>query len=155
MQQNLAYLLPKNRHQIWNPALEPIDIDWEYGVEIPLLGYVTAGSPVEVAPDREGVTVPRQMVRKKSYALRVRGHSMIDDQIQDGDIIIVERRETAESGESVVAMINGERVTLKRFYVESNGVRLQPANPDMAPIYLRHEELQILGIVSGIIRCAA
>ena len=66
---------------------------------------------------------------------------------------IVEKRETAENGESVVAMINGERVTLKRFYVEADGIRLQPANLAMAPIYLRHEELQILGIVSGVIRC--
>jgi repressor LexA len=92
------------------------------------------------------------MVRKNSYALRVRGHSMIDDHIQDGDIIIVEQRETAENGESVVAMINGQQVTLKRFYVEADGIRLQPANPAMEPIYLRHEELQILGIVAGVIR---
>jgi repressor LexA len=77
---------------------------------------------------------------------------MIDDHIQDGDIIIVEQRETAENGESVVAMINGEQVTLKRFYVEKDGIRLQPANPTMEPIYLRHEELQILGIVAGVIR---
>jgi repressor LexA len=77
---------------------------------------------------------------------------MIDDHIQDGDIIIVEKRETAENGESVVAMINGERVTLKRFYVEEDGIRLQPANPSMEPIYLRHDELQILGIVAGVIR---
>jgi hypothetical protein len=68
------------------------------------------------------------------------------------DIIIVEKRETAENGESVVAMINGEQVTLKRFYVEADGIRLQPANPAMEPIYLRHEELQILGIVAGVIR---
>ena len=72
--------------------------------------------------------------------------------IQDGDIILVEQRQTAENGESVVAMINGERVTLKRFYVEADGIRLQPANPAMEPIYLRHEELQILGIVAGVIR---
>jgi repressor LexA len=124
----------------------------ETGVEIPLLGYVTAGQPVDIPEDRETVRVPRHMVRKNSYALRVRGHSMIDDHIQDGDIVIVEKRETAENGESVVAMINGERVTLKRFYVEADGIRLQPANPTMEPIYLRHEELQILGIVAGVIR---
>ena len=92
------------------------------------------------------------MVTKSSYALRVRGHSMIDDQIQDGDIIIVEKRQTAENGETVVALINGDRVTLKRFYVEQNGVRLQPANPDMQPLYLRHDEIEILGIVSGTVR---
>lgn len=150
--QTVSYLLPKRQHTIWTPALEPLDIAAEAGVAIPLLGYVTAGQPVDIPEERETVTVPRHMVRKNSYALRVRGHSMIDDHIQDGDIIIVEKRETAENGESVVAMINGERVTLKRFYVEAEGIRLQPANPSMDPIYLRHEELQILGIVAGVIR---
>ena len=152
MHLNVAYILPKHRHPTWSPILEPLDLACEPGVEIPLLGYVTAGQPVDIPEERETVTVPRHMVRKNSYALRVRGHSMIDDHIQDGDIIIVEKRETAENGESVVAMINGERVTLKRFYVEADGIRLQPANPTMEPIYLRHEELQILGIVSGVIR---
>ena len=127
--QNVAYLLPKRRHTTWHPVLEPLELAAELGVEIPLLGYVTAGQPVDIPEERETVTVPRHMVRKNSYALRVRGHSMIDDHIQDGDIIIVEQRETAENGESVVAMINGERVTLKRFYVEADGIRLQPANP--------------------------
>jgi len=150
--QTISYLLPKHRRTTWNPALEPLDLAAESGVEIPLLGYVTAGQPVDIPQERETVTVPRHMVRKNSYALRVRGHSMIDDHIQDGDIIIVEQRQTAENGESVVAMINGERVTLKRFYVEADGIRLQPANPAMEPIYLRHEELQILGIVAGVIR---
>lgn len=150
--QNLAYLIPKQPHQAWDPRLEPLDLLPEDGVELPLLGYVTAGQPIEIPEDRERIRVPRQMVRKNSYALRVRGHSMIDDNINDGDIIIVEKRETAENGQSVIAMINGEQVTLKRFYVERDGIRLQPANPDMEPIYLRHEELQILGIVSGVIR---
>jgi hypothetical protein len=103
--QNVAYLLPKHRHTTWHPALEPLALAAEPGVEIPLLGYVTAGQPVDIPEERETVTVPRHMVRKNSYALRVRGHSMIDDHIQDGDIIIVEQRETAENGESVVAMI--------------------------------------------------
>jgi repressor LexA len=152
MHPNVAYILPKRRHPIWSPILEPLDLACEPGIEIALLGYVTAGQPVDIPEERETVTVPRHMVRKNSYALRVRGHSMIDDHIQDGDIILVEKRETAENGESVVAMINGERVTLKRFYVEPDGIRLQPANPAMEPIYLRHEELQILGIVSGVIR---
>lgn len=148
----LAYLLPKRTRPVWHPALEPLGLAAEEGVEIPLLGYVTAGQPVDTPEEQETVTVPRQMVRKNCYALRVRGHSMIDDHIQDGDIIVVERRESAENGESVIAMINGQRVTLKRFYVEPEGIRLQPANPAMAPIYLRHDEVQILGIVAGVIR---
>jgi repressor LexA len=150
--QNIAYIVPKHQHTTWHPALEPLDLEPEQGVEVPLLGYVTAGQPVDIPEDNETVVVPRHMVRKNCYALRVRGHSMIEDHIQDGDIIVVEKRETAENGESVVAMINGERVTLKRFFVEPDGIRLQPANPTMSPIYLRHEELQILGIVAGVIR---
>ncbi len=149
---SLSYLIPNRSHPTWHPDLEPLVLDAGQGIELPLLGYVTAGQPVEIPETRETVTVPRHMVRKNCYALRVRGHSMIDDHIQDGDIIIVEKRETAENGESVVAMINGEKVTLKRFYVEEDGIRLQPANPTMSPIYLRHEELQILGIVAGVIR---
>ena len=149
---SVSYIMPKRRRPIWNPALQSLGLESGPCAEIPLLGYVTAGLPVDIPEEQESVSVPAHMVRKNSYALRVRGHSMIDDQIQDGDIIVVEKRETAENGESVVAMINGEQVTLKRFYVEPDGIRLQPANPTMGPIYLRHEEVQILGIVSGVIR---
>ncbi len=149
---NLSLLLPKRHHDTWFPGLEPLFLETGDGVEVPLLGYVSAGQPVDISEFQETVQAPAGMVRKNSYALRVRGHSMIDDQIQDGDTIIVERRETAENGETVVAMINNEQVTLKRFYIEADGIRLQPANPEMQPIYLRHEEIQILGIVSGVIR---
>jgi repressor LexA len=142
----------KNNRQVWTPELENMDISSEELCELPLLGYVTAGEPVLLSEEQETVGVPTSMVRTNSYALRVRGHSMIDDNIQDGDIIVIEKRETACNGESVVAMINGETVTLKKFYVEQDGIRLQPANPEMAPIYLRNEEVQILGIVTGVIR---
>lgn len=152
----LSCLLPKRQRPSWDPILESIPTHEDALIELPLLGYVTAGRPIETPEDQRTISVPRTLVRparrKATYALRVRGYSMIDDQIQDGDIIIVEQRASAESGESVVAMINGERVTLKRFYVEADGIRLQPANPEMAPIYLRHDELQILGIVTGVIR---
>ena len=144
----------KNNRQVWTPELENMDISPEELCELPLLGYVTAGEPVLLSEEQETVGVPTSMVRTNSYALRVRGHSMIDDNIQDGDIIVIEKRETACNGESVVAMINGETVTLKKFYVEQDGIRLQPANPEMAPIYLRNEEVQILGIVTGVIRSA-
>jgi len=92
------------------------------------------------------------MVRKNTYALKVCGHSMIDDNIQDGDIVIIEKREWADNGQSVVALINDEQVTLKKFYIEADGIRLQPANPDMEPILLKNEEVQVLGIVTGVIR---
>ena len=142
----------KNNREVWSPELENLDISPEELCELPLLGYVTAGEPVMLSEENETVGVPSSMVRTNSYALRVRGHSMIDDNIQDGDIIVIEKRETACNGESVVAMINGETVTLKKFYVERDGIRLQPANPTMEPIYLRNEEVQILGIVTGVIR---
>lgn len=153
---NVNYLISntkfKNNRDVWSPDLENLDILPEELFELPLLGYVTAGEPVLLSEENETVSVPTSMVRTNSYALRVRGHSMIDDNIQDGDVIVVEKRETACNGESVVAMINGETVTLKKFYVERDGIRLQPANPDMEPIYLRNEEVQILGIVTGVIR---
>ena len=151
---NVNYLIPKNKRPMWHPDLEALDILADGMVEIPLLGWVAAGQPVDLNQDNERVAVPANMVRKNSYALRVRGHSMIDDNIQDGDIIVIEKRETAANGQSVIAMINGETVTLKKFYVERKGIRLQPANPDMAPIYLHNEEVQILGIVTGVIRQA-
>ena len=156
---NVNYLINnglnnKNNRPVWTPELESLDITEEELAELPLLGYVTAGEPVMLSEEQESVNVPTSMVRKNSYALRVRGHSMIDDNIQDGDIIVIEKRETACNGESVVAMINGETVTLKKFYVEREGIRLQPANQEMEPIYLRNEEVQILGIVTGVIRTA-
>jgi repressor LexA len=121
-------------------------------VEIPLLGWVAAGQPMDLFENRESISVPAAMVRRDCYALRVRGNSMIDDNIQDGDIIVIEKRTSAENGQSVVAMINGETVTLKRFYIEKDGVRLQPANPELEPIYLKNEDIRILGIVRGVIR---
>ena len=151
---NVNYLIPKKNRPVWTPELEALDLAFGAMQEIPLLGWVAAGQPVDLIEGQESVSVPANMVHKNSYALRVRGHSMIDDNIQDGDIIVVEKRESAANGESVIAMINGETVTLKKFYVEQDGIRLQPANPDMEPIFLRNEEVQILGIVTGVIRSA-
>ena len=149
---NVNYMIPKNNRPVYSPELDDLELVIGNVAEIPLLGWVSAGQPVDINEDNEKVTVPANMVKRNSYALRVRGHSMIDDNIEDGDIIVVEKRESASNGESVIAMINGETVTLKKFYVEKDGIRLQPANPEMEPIYLRNEEVQILGIVTGVIR---
>ncbi len=149
---NISLLFPKHRHATWNRDLEQAQGLATELADIPLLGTVTAGEPIERVEHRETVQVPVNMVRRNTYALKVRGHSMIDDNIQDGDIIVVEKRETAENGQSVVALINGEQVTLKKFYIEADGVRLQPANPDMEPIMLKNHEVQVLGIVAGVIR---
>ena len=149
---NVSMLIPKRQHPTWINDLQQAETDAINMVEIPLLGVITAGNPIERIENRDSVSVPANMVKRNTYALRVSGHSMIDDNIQDGDVIIVEKRESAENGQSVVALINNEQVTLKKFYIEAKGVRLQPANPDMEPIILKNEEVQVLGIVTGIIR---
>jgi len=156
MMNNISMLLPKNTRQVWSPQLESLEDDFDNDpsafVEIPLLGKITAGKPIERVEDDERIKVPANMVRKDTYALKVSGHSMIDDNIQDGDVIIVEKRLSAENGQSVVALINNEQVTLKKFYIEADGIRLQPANPDMEAILLKNEEVQVLGVVTGVIR---
>ena len=149
---NVSLLIPKHQHPAWSPELDEIESEATQLIEIPLLGSITAGQPIERIETSERVKVPANMVRKNTYALQVQGHSMIDDNIQDGDIIVVEKQMTAENGQSVVALINNEQVTLKKFYIEADGIRLQPANPDMEPIILKNEEVQVLGIVSGVIR---
>ena len=149
---NVSLLIPKRQHPTWINDIASVEIDAVSLVEIPLLGTITAGNPIERVEHHERIRVPANMVRKNTYALKVQGHSMIDDNIQDGDIIIVEKRESAESGQSVVALINNEQVTLKKFYIEIDGIRLQPANPDMEPILLKNEEVQVLGVVTGVIR---
>ena len=149
---NLSLLIPKNQRPTWIEGLDEMDSESVAMVDIPLLGMITAGQPIERVEQNERVKVPASMVRKNTYALKVTGHSMIDDNIQDGDVIIVEKRESAENGQSVVALINGEQVTLKKFYIETDGIRLQPANPDMEAIRLNNEEVQVLGVVTGVIR---
>ena len=149
---NVSLLIPKNKRPVWTPELEPLALLPERLREVPLLGFVQAGQPIDLCEQQETVRVPAEMVRKNTYALRVRGNSMIDDNILEGDIIVIEKRESAQNGQTVVAMINGEHVTLKKFYIERDGVRLQPANPDMAPIVLKNQDVQILGIVTGVIR---
>lgn len=149
---NVAYLIPKRQQKLQFQATEPLELlDVDF-VEIPLLGWTSAGDPIQMELDYDTVSVPQSLVKKETFALRVKGNSMIDENIQDGDIVIIERRNSAENGESVVVRINNEEVTMKKLYVESTGVRLQPANPDMKPIILKNEDIQILGIVRGILR---
>lgn len=149
---NVSLLIAKNQRPVWSSALDDSNMEAVDLVEIPLLGNITAGNPIERIETHELVKVPANMVRKNTYALQVKGSSMIDDNILDGDIIIVEKRISAESGQSVVALINNEQVTLKKFYIEADGIRLQPANPDMEPIILKNEDVQVLGVVTGVIR---
>ena len=122
-------------------------------VELPLLGYVAAGHPIEAVPGSETIAVPDALIGKRdSYVLRVKGDSMIDEQIRDGDFVIVEDRKTAENGEMVIALIGGSDVTLKKFYRENGRVRLQPANPTMQPLVFDAVHVQIQGVVVGVMR---
>jgi repressor LexA len=101
----------------------------------------------------ETISVPETLVgRKETYVLRVKGESMIDEQIRDGDFVIVEDRTTAENGEMVIAMLEGADVTLKKFYRENGHVRLQPANPTMLPLVVPAERVQVRGVVIGVMR---
>ncbi len=123
--------------------------------ELPLLGTVAAGVPIEAVQDSETLAVPPDMVRRQrdNYVLRVEGNSMIEEQIRDGDYIVVQAQETAEDGEMVVALVGGESATVKKLYRESGDrVRLQPANPSMEPIFVSADDLRIQGIVVGVIR---
>jgi repressor LexA len=122
-------------------------------IELPLLGFVAAGSPIEAVATAESISVPEDLVGKHdTYVLRVRGDSMIDEQIRDGDYVIVEDRKTAENGEMVIALLGGSDVTLKKFYRENTHVRLQPANPAMQPLTVPAEQVQIQGVVVGVMR---
>jgi len=122
--------------------------------EIPLLGIVAAGQPIEAILSHDTVPVPKGMQGcGRTYALRVRGDSMIEENIQDGDIIIVVSQKTAENGQVVVALIDGNYATVKKFYREADFIRLEPANPQFKPIFIKTpERIQIQGVVRGLIR---
>ncbi len=124
-------------------------------VDLPLLGLVAAGSPIEAVTHGETLTVPDDFVARggSHYALRVRGNSMIDEQIRDGDFVVVQERQTANNGEMVIALLNGTSATVKKMYRERDGrIRLQPANEAMAPIYVHENDVTIQGIVVGVMR---
>lgn len=124
-------------------------------VELPLLGAVAAGMPIEAIPDSETLAVPPDMVRPRrdNYVLRVEGNSMIEEQIRDGDYIVVQAQETAEDGEMVVALVDDHSATVKKLYREpGDRIRLQPANPAMEPIVVDAASVRIQGVVVGVIR---
>lgn len=120
---------------------------------IRLAGTVAAGAPIEAVEGQETIGVPDEFVRRdNTFCLRVKGESMIEDGIRDGDYIIVEGREAAQNGETVVALI-GDEATVKKFYREPDGrVRLQPANAAMQPIMVDAGDLAIRGVVVGLMR---
>ncbi len=123
--------------------------------ELPLAGTVAAGEPIEAIEEREHLAVPEDMIAgagAEHYVLRVRGDSMIDEQIRDGDYVVVEARDDARDGETVIALVDGEDATMKKYYREGSDIRLQPANPALDPIVVDEERIRVRGVVVGIIR---
>ncbi len=122
-------------------------------VAVPLLGTVAAGMPIEALPDAEEVHLPEQWLgRRRTFALRVRGDSMIEEQIRDGDVVVVEERETARNGETVIALVDGENVTVKQYQRRGAMIRLVPANSTMEPLEYPEERVRIQGVVIGVLR---
>ncbi len=124
-------------------------------IDLPLLGTVAAGLPIEAIQDDESLGVPPDMVRRgrENYVLRVQGNSMIDEQIRDGDYIVVASQDNAEDGQMVVALVGDESATVKKLYREPNNrIRLQPANATMKPIIEPAGNVRIQGVVVGVIR---
>jgi repressor LexA len=127
-------------------------------ISVPVMGLIAAGSPIEAIENgREGIALSPELAPEGAYALRVKGKSMIEDLIDDGDLVVVKPQQTAENGDIVVALVRDEdtpegAATLKRLYRERGRVRLQPRNPEMAPIYVDPDKLMIQGKVVSVIR---
>jgi repressor LexA len=143
----------------WNRSrsLEPVQPVGAGLSDLPVLGTVAAGSPIEAIEDvaaAESIAVPPDMVARvgETYVLRVSGESMINEQIRDGDMVVVESRSEARNGDTVVALVGGRDATLKKFYRRGDKVRLVPANPDVQPIEVHASEVEIRGILRGLIR---
>lgn len=124
---------------------------WDERVfEIPLVGTIAAGRPIEAIRTSETIDIPRDMMGPNVFALKVSGDSMVEDGIMDGDYVIIEKTNSPKNGDIVVALIEQDNVTLKRFYREKTRIRLQPANKNYKPIYTRRALVQ--GRVKGVIR---
>lgn len=122
--------------------------------EVPLLGTVAAGQPIEAILTHDTISVPKDLQgRGRNFALRVRGDSMVGENIEDGDIIIVASQRTAENGQLVIARVDNDNATVKKFYLESDFIRLEPANPQFETIRIHTpESIEIQGVVRGLIR---
>src|SRR5947208_1962387 len=123
--------------------------------ELSLLGLVAAGEPIEAVSGDDVIAVPDELIprRGRSYVLKVRGQSMIDEHIKDGDFIVVHERNQADNGQTVVALVHGSSATVKRFYREPGGwIRLEPANPAVNPLRVNERDVVVQGVVVGVIR---
>ena len=118
---------------------------------VPFFGYIAAGAPIEAVALGDEIDISEMLSSsRESFVLQVKGNSMIDEHIRDGDYVIVERRDRADNGETVVALLGDGEATLKKFYREKGRIRLQPANPEMKPIYAK--DVKVQGVVIGIVR---
>jgi repressor LexA len=121
--------------------------------ELPLVGRIAAGRPLESVEDRETLSLGDFTRGGNSYVLQVKGTSMIEDHILDGDFVVCEQTQVANTGDIIVALVNGEEATLKRFYRETGGkVRLQPANSELNPIIVPAADVKVQGRVIGVLR---
>jgi repressor LexA len=137
-----------------NRSIELAESEQSGSVRLQLSGTIAAGQPLEAVPTHETIDVPSDMVREseKSYVLRVKGDSMIDEQIRDGDLVVIEDRPAAGRGETVVALVDESEATLKRYFHEGATVRLEPANPTMQAMIFDADRVRIQGVAVGIIR---
>ncbi len=155
---HVAQLVAKGwLRKAWNRSrsLEPVGSDaGGEALALPLLGVVAAGAPIEPIEIEERIAVPRELVRRPetSFVLRVRGDSMIDEQIRDGDFVVVERTSSAREGDTVVAVLRGEEATLKKWQRRGAMVRLVPANSRMKPIEVAVRDVEVRGVVRGLLR---
>jgi repressor LexA len=139
-----------------NRAIELLrqEIDFsEEGLEVPILGFIAAGAPIEPYTDpNAAISIPSAFIsgKKRTFVLQVKGESMIEEQIRDGDFVVIEQTETAENGDIVVALLDNGMATLKRFFREATRIRLEPANATMSPIFVKNVRIQ--GRVVGLIR---
>ncbi|MCK4340099.1 MAG: transcriptional repressor LexA [Phycisphaerae bacterium] len=144
--------LKRSRHKARSLRLsEGITFPDERATCLPLVGVIAAGQPIEAIEDREVLDLEEIFISPhETFVLRVRGDSMSGDRICDGDYVVAEKRETARDGETVVALLEDGEATLKRFYRDKEGIRLQPTNPEYEPIITK--DVRIQGVVVGVIR---
>jgi repressor LexA len=148
----VTILLPQTKR---SAPLRPDNIEHdlvESFESIAIVGWVSCGQPIDMFTQDDTINVPSKLVRKNTYALRVRGDSMRDANILDGDVVVIEQSQMAESGEKVVVRINQKEVTLKTLRLDQDGVKLIPANRSMDPIVLNNADVEVLGIIRGVIR---
>ncbi|MBT7553141.1 transcriptional repressor LexA [bacterium] len=132
-------------------SLEVIQQRFGQSIELPLVGLIAAGEPIEAVEQNETLSVPKEFVRDdNSYVLKVKGESMIDEGILDGDYVVVERNFYPQNGDVVVALLDNTYATLKKYFREKDKIRLQPANKMMKPIYAKNPAIQ--GIVRAVLR---